>query len=99
LRADEGAPASVVDPDTPAIRLGMEAFERVFGRPPLLARGGGTLPIMAAVTGRGIPTILTGVGLPESNVHSPNEKLPVDYLTKAYDAGRELYLAFADLPR
>ena len=91
LRADEGAPASVVDPDTPAIRLGMEAFERVFGRAPLLARGGGTLPIMAAVTGRGIPTILTGVGLPESNVHSPNEKLPVDYLTKAYDVGRELY--------
>jgi acetylornithine deacetylase/succinyl-diaminopimelate desuccinylase-like protein len=99
LRRDEGTPASFVDADTPAIRLGMEAFERVFGRPPLLARGGGTLPIMAAVTGRGIPTILTGVGLPESNVHSPNEKLPVDYLTKAYDAGRELYLAFADLPR
>jgi acetylornithine deacetylase/succinyl-diaminopimelate desuccinylase-like protein len=99
LRPDEGTPASVVDPDTAAIRLGMEAFERVFGRPPLLARGGGTLPIMAAVTGRGIPTILTGVGLPESNVHSPNEKLPVEYLTKAYDAGRELYLAFADLPR
>jgi acetylornithine deacetylase/succinyl-diaminopimelate desuccinylase-like protein len=98
LRRDEGTPASVVDPDTPAIRLGMEAFERVFGRPPLLARGGGTLPIMAAVTGRGIPTILTGVGLPESNVHSPNEKLPVEYLTKAYEAGRELYLAFADLP-
>jgi acetylornithine deacetylase/succinyl-diaminopimelate desuccinylase-like protein len=99
LHPDEGTPASVVDPDTAAIRLGMEAFERVFGRPPLLARGGGTLPIMAAVTGRGIPTILTGVGLPESNVHSPNEKLPVEYLTKAYDAGRELYLAFADLPR
>jgi acetylornithine deacetylase/succinyl-diaminopimelate desuccinylase-like protein len=98
LKADEGTPASVVDPDTAAIRLGKEAFERVFGRPPLLARGGGTLPIMAAVTGRGIPTILTGVGLPESNVHSPNEKLPVEYLTKAYDAGRELYLAFADLP-
>ena len=98
LKADEGTPASVVDPDTAAIRLGKEAFERVFGRSPLLARGGGTLPIMAAVTGRGIPTILTGVGLPESNVHSPNEKLPVEYLTRAYDAGRELYLAFADLP-
>jgi acetylornithine deacetylase/succinyl-diaminopimelate desuccinylase-like protein len=99
LRSDEGTPASIVDPDTPAVTLGKEAFERVFGRPPLLARGGGTLPIMAALTGRGIPTILTGVGLPESNVHSPNEKLPVDYLTKAYQAGRELFTAFADLPR
>ena len=99
LRFDGGTPASVVDPDSPAIRLGMEAFERAFGRPPLLVRGGGTLPIMAAVTEKGIPTVLTGVGLPESNVHSPNEKLPVEYLDKAYEAARELYLAFADLPR
>jgi hypothetical protein len=43
--------------------------------------------------------VLTGVALPESSVHSQNEKLPVEYLTKAYDAARELYLAFADLPR
>jgi hypothetical protein len=54
---------------------------------------------MAALTERGIPVVLTGVALPESSVHSPNEKLPVEYLTKARDAARELYLAFADLPR
>ena len=96
---DGGTPASVVDPTAPAIRLGMEAFERVFGRPPLLVRGGGTLPIMAAVTGRGIPTVLTGLGLPQSNVHSPNEKLPTEYLGKTYDCARELFLAFSELPR
>ena len=54
---------------------------------------------MAALTEQGIPVVLTGVALPESSVHSPNEKLPVEYLTKARDAARELYLAFADLPR
>ena len=32
-------------------------------------------------------------------VPASNEKLPVEYLTKARDAARELYLAFADLPR
>ncbi|MEP7334725.1 MAG: M20/M25/M40 family metallo-hydrolase [Actinomycetota bacterium] len=99
LRYDKGTPASVVDPQSAAIQLGMKAFEKVFGREPLLVRGGGTLPIMAAVTERGMPVVLTGVALPESSVHSPNEKLPVEYLTKAYDAARELYLAFADLPR
>jgi acetylornithine deacetylase/succinyl-diaminopimelate desuccinylase-like protein len=77
----------------------MEAFERVFGRAPLLVRGGGTLPIMAAVTGKGIPTILTGLGLPESNVHSPNEKMPTEYLAKTYESARELFLGFAELPR
>ena len=38
---------------------------------------------MAALTERGMPVVLTGVALPESSVHSPNEKLPVEYLTKA----------------
>jgi len=99
LKSDRGTPASVVDPKSAPIQLGLKAFEKVFGREPLLIRGGGTLPIMAALTERGIPVVLTGVALPESSVHSPNEKLPVEYLTKARDAARELYLAFADLPR
>jgi acetylornithine deacetylase/succinyl-diaminopimelate desuccinylase-like protein len=98
LKSDRGTPASVVDPKSAPIQLGLKAFEKVFGREPLLIRGGGTLPIMAALTERGIPVVLTGVALPESSVHSPNEKLPVEYLTKARDAARELYLAFADLP-
>jgi acetylornithine deacetylase/succinyl-diaminopimelate desuccinylase-like protein len=99
LRYDGGTSASVVDPKSPAIQLGLKAFEKVFGREPLLVRGGGTLPIMAAVTGKGMPVVLTGVALPESSVHSPNEKLPLEYLGKARDAARELFLAFADLPR
>jgi acetylornithine deacetylase/succinyl-diaminopimelate desuccinylase-like protein len=99
LRSDSGTPASVVDPKSPAIQLGLKAFERVFGREPLLVRGGGTLPIMAALTQRGMPVVLTGVALPESSVHSPNEKLPVEYLTRAREAARELFLSFAELPK
>jgi acetylornithine deacetylase/succinyl-diaminopimelate desuccinylase-like protein len=99
LRPESGTPASVVDPTSAPIRLASEAFERVFERAPLMVRGGGTLPIMAALTDRGIPTVLTGLALPESSVHSPNEKLPLEYLPKAVAAARELFLAFADLPR
>jgi acetylornithine deacetylase/succinyl-diaminopimelate desuccinylase-like protein len=99
LVPEGGTPASVVDPTSTPIQLAREAFERVFGRAPLMVRGGGTLPIMAALTERGIPTVLTGVALPESSVHSPNEKLPLEYLPKAAAAARELFLAFGDLPR
>jgi acetylornithine deacetylase/succinyl-diaminopimelate desuccinylase-like protein len=99
LLSDAGTPAAVVDPQSAAITLGRAAFERVWGRPPLLVRGGGTLPIMAAVAQRGMPVVLTGVALPESSVHSPNEKLPLEYLTKAYESARELFRSFADLPR
>jgi acetylornithine deacetylase/succinyl-diaminopimelate desuccinylase-like protein len=93
-----GAPAALVDPKAPAIRLAMRAFAPVFGREPLLVRTGGTLPIMAALSERRIPVVLTGVALPESNVHSPNEKLPVAYLAKAYEAARALCVGFGELP-
>ena len=36
IRFDRGTPASVVDPKSAAIQLGSKAFEKVFGREPLL---------------------------------------------------------------
>jgi acetylornithine deacetylase/succinyl-diaminopimelate desuccinylase-like protein len=94
-----GAPPGLVQPDEPAIRLGLDAFERTLGVRPLLVRSGGTLPIMPALADQGIPTILTGFGLPESNVHSPNERFLVRYFDQGVAAAAALYTALADLPR
>jgi di/tripeptidase len=66
---------------------------------PLLVRSGGTLPIMPALESKGISTILTGFGLPESNVHSPNEKFLVRYFEQGVDTAAALYTALAALPR
>jgi hypothetical protein len=52
---------------------------------------------MPALAERGIPTILTGFSLPESNIHSPNEKLLVEYFDSGVAAARELYKGFAAL--
>ena len=86
-----GTPPGLVKPDAPAIQLGLDAFERALGVRPLLVRSGGTLPIMPALADRGIPTILTGFATPESSVHSPNEKLRVDYFERGVATARELY--------
>ena len=86
-----------VSPDSPAIKLAQDAFERVIGARPLLVRVGGTLPIVPALAGRGIPTIITGFDLPEGNIHSPNERLRVDHIPLAVEAAKELYRAFAQL--
>ena len=91
------APPGLVDPDSPAIKLGQEAFERALGVRPLLVRTGGTLPIVPALADKGIPTIITGFGLPDSNVHSPNERLLAEYLPLGIAAARELFLAFGRL--
>jgi acetylornithine deacetylase/succinyl-diaminopimelate desuccinylase-like protein len=89
----------LVAADAPALRFAQDAFERVFGRRPLLVRSGGTLPIMPALADNGIPAILTGVALLESNVHSPNERVLLEYLPLGMQAAQETYRAFAALPQ
>jgi acetylornithine deacetylase/succinyl-diaminopimelate desuccinylase-like protein len=89
----------LIPPDAPAIQLGLDAFERAVGARPLLIRVGGTLPIVPALADKGIPTVLTGFDLPEGNIHSPNERILVEHVALAIDAARELFRAFAALPR
>jgi acetylornithine deacetylase/succinyl-diaminopimelate desuccinylase-like protein len=93
----KGTPPGLFTSDSPVVQLALDAFERVVGTRPLLTRAGGTLPIMPALADAGIPTVLTGFGLPESNVHSPNEKFLVRYFETGVDTAAELYTAFADL--
>ena len=91
------SPPGLVSPDAKAVQLGLDAFERVLGVRPALIRTGGTLPIVPALADKGIPTIITGFGLPDSNIHSPNERLLVEYVPLGIAAARELLLEFAAL--
>jgi acetylornithine deacetylase/succinyl-diaminopimelate desuccinylase-like protein len=91
------APAGLVPPDAPAVRLAQDAFERTMGRRPLLVRSGGTLPIVPALVDKGIPTIVTGFATWESNIHSPNERLLADYLPLGIETARELFRSLAAL--
>jgi len=91
------AEPGLVQPDAKAVQLGLDAFEKALGVRPALIRSGGTLPIVPALANKGIPTIITGFGLPDSQIHSPNERLVADYVPKGIEAARELLLAFAAL--
>jgi len=91
------APPGLVPPDAKAIQLGLDAFEKALGVRPALIRSGGTLPIVPALADKGIPTVITGFGLPDSQIHSPNERLVAEYVPLGTAAARELFLAFRDL--
>jgi len=94
---ENSAPPGVFAPDSPAIQLGLDAFERAVGVRPILVRVGGTLPIYPALAAKGIATIGTGFALRESNVHSPNERLRVEDVDRAVAAATELYKGLAAL--
>jgi acetylornithine deacetylase/succinyl-diaminopimelate desuccinylase-like protein len=91
------ASPGLVPPDALAIRLAQDVFQRVVGARPLLVRVGGSLPIVPALAEKAIPTVITGFDLPEGNIHSPNERLRVDHIPLAVEAGKELFRAFASL--
>jgi acetylornithine deacetylase/succinyl-diaminopimelate desuccinylase-like protein len=85
------APPGVVPPDSPAIKLGQAAFERVLGVRPALIRTGGSLPIVPALANKGIPTIISGFALPDANIHSPNERLLAEYVPLGIEAAKALF--------
>jgi acetylornithine deacetylase/succinyl-diaminopimelate desuccinylase-like protein len=95
-RMSSAAPG-LVEPGSRAIQLGLDAFERALGARPLLIRSGGTLPIVPALATHGIPAVITGFSLPDANIHSPNERLLVEYIDLGIAASRELFREFAAL--
>jgi acetylornithine deacetylase/succinyl-diaminopimelate desuccinylase-like protein len=90
-------PPAVLPQDTEALRLAREAFGRVFGAQPLLVRAGGTLPVLAALARRGIPTVMAGLALPDSHTHSPNERMLLETFPLGVAAARETYRALGSL--
>jgi acetylornithine deacetylase/succinyl-diaminopimelate desuccinylase-like protein len=65
----------VVSTDNPYVRAATEAMHAVFGKDTVFIRGGGSIPIVGDfIRELGIPTLLMGFGLPDDNLHAPNEK-------------------------
>jgi acetylornithine deacetylase/succinyl-diaminopimelate desuccinylase-like protein len=97
LARENSAPPGRFAPDSRVIQLGLDAFEQAVGRRPILVRSGGTLPIVPALAAKGIDTVVTGFALPESNVHSPNERLRMEDFDRSIAAAQSLYTTWAQL--
>ncbi|HUJ10541.1 MAG TPA: dipeptidase [Verrucomicrobiae bacterium] len=72
----ESTPWFFTAPHGPGARAALLALERTFHRRPVLCREGGSLPILDVFQRhlRG-EILLLGLGLPDDNWHSPNEKM------------------------
>jgi acetylornithine deacetylase/succinyl-diaminopimelate desuccinylase-like protein len=92
-----GSDPGLVRADAPAVELALGAFEQALGTRPLLTRVGGSIPLMPVLREKGIDTILSGFALPESNVHSPNERFLVEYFAAGIDTAAALFTALGRL--
>jgi acetylornithine deacetylase/succinyl-diaminopimelate desuccinylase-like protein len=80
VTAIHGSDPVEVDVSNPVFKQLDQAFSEVVGRAAIAVRAGGSIPIVAALGKRGAPVILTGIGLPDDGLHSPNEKLDLQQL-------------------
>jgi acetylornithine deacetylase/succinyl-diaminopimelate desuccinylase-like protein len=85
-----------VDVDHPAFEILNEAFQEVEGRRAVQVRAGGSIPIVPELGLAGAPVILTGIGLPDDGLHSPNEKLDLDQLWRGIGIFGRFFELFAE---
>jgi acetylornithine deacetylase/succinyl-diaminopimelate desuccinylase-like protein len=96
-----GAVAPALTPvEHPAVGALSRAIEKVWGRPPLFTREGGSGPEEALGRILGAPVLFLGVGLPDDRFHAPNERLVLAQLWRGLLAAGELWheLAMVEWP-
>jgi acetylornithine deacetylase/succinyl-diaminopimelate desuccinylase-like protein len=67
------------DPESPYVQAGLRALSTAFGKPAIMLAMGGSIPIVPQlVSVTGAPCVMMGFGLPEDNLHAPDENFPID---------------------
>lgn len=76
VRTLQHAPPTDVPLDAPQIQAAKRACARLFDNRPVFSREGGSIPVASALQETlGLPILFVGFGLPDDNLHAPNEKL------------------------
>jgi acetylornithine deacetylase/succinyl-diaminopimelate desuccinylase-like protein len=69
-----GGKPAVTPTDSLEYQAAADAMEKTFGKKPIPARGGGSIPIVSLFEDiLGVKTVLMGFGLDSDDIHSPNE--------------------------
>ena len=86
LKKFSSEPASLSDRTFYATRCFAQSLEKIFGKPPVYERSGGSIPMVGHLQEvLQLESILSGFSLSEDNIHSPNEKLDLDIFKKGIE--------------
>ena len=87
VEATKGSPASISDRNNFAVQAMSAAMESVWGRRPVFKREGGSVPVVGQMQSLlKVESVLIGFGLPDDNLHAPNEKLTLPVWYKGIEA-------------
>jgi len=84
--------AIVVGTDNKFVRAATTALDEVFHRETVFIRSGGSIPIVGEFErALKIPTVMMGFGLPDDNLHAPNEKFHIANFYRGIDSVIRLF--------
>ncbi|MBL7137877.1 MAG: dipeptidase [Bacteroidales bacterium] len=100
VTALHGGQAYVSPIDTPGYMAASKAIEATFGKIPVPARSGGSIPIISTFEQiLGVKSILLGFGLESDACHSPNENYPLKNFYKGIETIPYFFNYFAELAK
>jgi acetylornithine deacetylase/succinyl-diaminopimelate desuccinylase-like protein len=78
VRQLNGADPMMIRTDNHYVQASKAAMKEVFGRETVFIRSGGSIPVVADFEKNlHIPSVMMGFGLPDDNLHAPNEKFHI----------------------
>jgi acetylornithine deacetylase/succinyl-diaminopimelate desuccinylase-like protein len=78
---------SLTNPDNRFIHASAEAMKQIFGKETVYIRSGGSIPIVGVFDRYlGVPSVMMGFGLPDDNLHAPNEKFHLPNFYRGIEA-------------
>ena len=87
IKVHSKGPASVVDTNNNFVKTANEALHEVFNKDTVYIRSGGSIPIVSDFQNElKVPTVMMGMGLPDDNLHAPNEKFHIPNFHRGVEA-------------
>ncbi|MFD1178249.1 dipeptidase [Paenibacillus puldeungensis] len=79
----EKARAFEIDPSEPLLQKAADAYEKIYGTRALFTKDGGSIPIVETLSRvLSAPAVMMGFGLPDENLHAPNEHFNLENFDK-----------------
>jgi acetylornithine deacetylase/succinyl-diaminopimelate desuccinylase-like protein len=89
--------ACVVGTDNPYVKAATEAMHEIFKKDTVFIRSGGSIPIVGDFQNvLKIPTLMMGFGLPDDNLHAPNEKFHLPNFHRGIESIARLFEIVAE---
>lgn len=97
IKSFAGSEAYLISPESKGYKAAAKAFETTFGKSPIPIREGGSLPLCYLIEKQlGVKSALLGFGLPDDNIHGPNEKFDIACYFKGIETIPYFHKYFAE---